>query len=139
MTASDDHNAAIINEFRANEGRVGGSFAGRPMLLLHSIEAKSGRERVNPLVYLRLDHGFAVFGSKGGAPTNSDWYHNLLAHPEATIEVGTERVAVTARVADGEERDRIWAEQKRRAPQFAEYERSTNRVIPVIVLEPRLN
>lgn len=137
MTEAQDWNTRIINEFRANEGRVGGPFEGAPLLLLHSIGAKSGQERVNPLMYLKLDRGFAVFGSKAGAPTNPDWYYNLVANPDVTIEVGAETIPVSARVAQGEEHDRIWAEQTRNVPQFGEYERTANRTIPVIVLEPR--
>jgi deazaflavin-dependent oxidoreductase (nitroreductase family) len=137
MAASEDWNAPIINEFRANEGRVGGRFEGKPILLLHSVGAKSGQERVNPLRYKTLDGGYVVFASKGGAPNNPDWYYNLVANPEATIEVSTETIPVTARVAQGQEHDQIWAEWKQMAPEFAEYEKTTNRTIPVVVLEPR--
>ena len=137
MTDREDWNARIIDEFRANEGRVGPPFEGATLLLLHTVGARSGQERVSPLAYQKLDGGYAVFGSKGGHPTNPDWYYNLLANPDVTVEVGTETVPVKAHVAEGEERDRIWSEQKRRAPQFAEYEKTANRTIPVIVLEPR--
>lgn len=137
MTEAQDWNRQIIEEFRANKGQVGGQFANSTLLLLHSKGAKSGRERVNPLVYLPVDGRYAIFASKGGAPTNPDWYYNLLANPEASIEVGTDTVPVTARVAEGEERERIWSEQKQRAPGFADYEKATSRTIPVIVLEPR--
>lgn len=137
MTEAQDWNQKIIEEFRANQGKVGGPFAGATMLLLHTTGAKSGRERVNPLVSLPVDGAYAIFASKGGAPTNPDWYYNLLAHPDVTIEVGTETVPVVARVAQGEERERIWTEQKRRSPGFAEYEKATSRTIPVIILEPR--
>jgi deazaflavin-dependent oxidoreductase (nitroreductase family) len=132
-----DFNTGIINEFRANEGKVGGPFEGAPVLLLHHTGAKSGTERVNPLVYQPLDGGrYAIFGSKGGADTNPDWFHNLVANPRTTVEVGTETVAVVSRVAEGTERETIWSAQKVAAPGFAEYERKTSRQIPVIVLDP---
>ena len=133
-----DFNTAIIEEFRANEGQVSGDFAGAPMVLLHHTGAKSGQERVTPLMYQELGDSIAVFASKGGAPTHPAWYLNLLAHPETTVEIGRESRAVRARVATGAERDRIWGEQKRVMPGFAEYEKTAgDREIPVIVLEPR--
>jgi deazaflavin-dependent oxidoreductase (nitroreductase family) len=113
-----DWNDKIIEEFRSNGGQVGGQFAGAPLLLLHT------------------DGGYAVFASKGGAPTNPDWYHNLLAHPQVRAEIGTDTVALVARVADGDERERIWSAQKAAFPGFADYERKTTRQIPVVVLEP---
>jgi len=128
-----DWNTGVIDEFRQNEGRVA-AFARQPLLLLHHRGAKSGTERVNPLAYQKVGDEWAVFASKGGAPTNPDWYHNLIANPRARIEVGTDTIDVEARVADGEERDRIWEAQKRLNPGFAEYEQKTERVIPVIVL-----
>ncbi|MDQ1361343.1 MAG: hypothetical protein QOJ44_1720 [Acidimicrobiaceae bacterium] len=131
-----DFNLEIINEFRANEGRVGGPFEGAPILLLHHIGAKSGTERVNPVVYQPLDNGYAIFASKAGADTNPDWYHNLLANPQVTIEVGSASVRVTSRVADADEREPIWSAQKAAAPGFAEYEGKTTRQIPVVILEP---
>ena len=134
---ADDWNQAIIDEFRANEGRVGGGFEGRPLLLLHHRGARSGVERVNPLAYQTLDGGdWAIFASKGGAPTNPDWYHNLRANPRARIEVGTETHDVIARVAEGDERERIWTRQKELMPGFADYEKTTARPIPVVILEP---
>jgi len=136
VTNVNDWNSTLIAEFRANEGRVGGQFEGAPLLLLHSIGARSGKERVNPMMYQPVHGAYAVFASKAGAPTNPDWYHNLVANPNATIEVGTRTVTVVARVADGEERDRIWATQKERYPGFAEYEQKTERAIPVVILEP---
>jgi len=136
MAAANDWNSSIIEEFRANHGEVGGPFTEVPILLLHSIGARSGSERVNPLAYQRVGDAFAVFASKGGAPTNPDWFYNLVAHPEVTIEVGDETVPVRARVAQGDERESIWTEQKTRAPGFAEYEAKTARTIPVVVLEP---
>jgi deazaflavin-dependent oxidoreductase (nitroreductase family) len=131
-----DWNTGIIEEFRRNEGRVGGPFEGRPLLLLHHRGAKTGTERVNPLAYLKVGAAYAVFGSKGGAPTNPDWYHNLIANPRARIEVGTDSLDVIARVAEGDERERIWEAIKREAPGFATYEQRTSREIPVVILEP---
>lgn len=133
---AQDWNKAIIEEFRGNGGKVGGQFAGAPLLILHSVGAKSGKPRTNPLMYQDLGHQqVAVFATKGGAPTNPDWYHNLVANPRATVELGNETFDVTARVAGGEERLRIWSTQKQRYPSFAEYERKTKREIPVVVLE----
>ena len=131
-----DWNDAIIEEFRSNEGRVGGRFHLVPLLLLHHRGARTGIERVNPLAYHKLDGAYAVFGSKGGAPTNPDWYHNLVANPRARIEVGTATLDVVARVAQGQERERIWELQKRINPGFADYEQRTKRRIPVVILEP---
>lgn len=135
MTEARDWNARIIAEFRANAGRVGGQFEGAPLLLLHTTGAKSGVERVNPMMYQAVDGGWAVFASKAGADTNPDWFHNATRNPRAEIEVGTERVEVVARVTEGEERERIWSEQKRRYPGFADYEQKTSRQIPVLILE----
>jgi deazaflavin-dependent oxidoreductase (nitroreductase family) len=131
----DDFNEALIEEFRANGGKVGGMFEGRDLLLLHTTGAKTGRRRVNPVAYRRDGDRVAVFGTKGGADTHPDWYHNVRAHPDASVELGSERFDVTARIAEGEERDRIWADQKAEIPAFAEYEKKTERVIPVVVLE----
>ncbi|HET8621571.1 MAG TPA: nitroreductase family deazaflavin-dependent oxidoreductase [Acidimicrobiales bacterium] len=131
-----DFNAQIIDEFRANDGKVGGAFAGAPMLLLHTTGARTGADRVNPLVHGRDGDNLVIFATKGGAPTDPDWFHNLLAHPDVTVEVGTEIVPVRARVAEGDERDRLWSLQKELMPGFAEYEAKTTRQIPVIVLEP---
>lgn len=136
MSEPNDWNAEIIEEFRANEGRVGGQFEGAPLLLLHSIGARSGQERVNPMMYQAVGDAYAVFASKGGAPSNPGWYHNLVANPDATIEVGTHTVAVRARISDDVERDTIWETQKQRYPGFADYEASTTRQIPVVILEP---
>ncbi|MDX6327083.1 MAG: hypothetical protein QOK15_3437 [Nocardioidaceae bacterium] len=130
-----DWNEKVIAEFRANDGKVGGRFEGAPLLLLHSTGAKTGQERVNPMMYLAVGDGFAVFASKAGADTNPDWYHNLRANPEARIEVGTETIDVSARVLDEAEREPIWEKQKERYPGFADYERNTDRVIPVVLLE----
>jgi deazaflavin-dependent oxidoreductase (nitroreductase family) len=130
----NDWNRGVIEEFRANGGRVV-QFEGRPLLLLHHKGAKTGTERVNPLVYQPLGENFAVFGSKAGAPTNPDWYHNLLANPDTAVELGDGTVEVRARVAEGEERERIWERQKRDNPNFADYEKLTTRPIPVVILE----
>jgi deazaflavin-dependent oxidoreductase (nitroreductase family) len=136
MADREDWNASIIREFRENEGRVGGMFEGAPLLLLHTTGAKSGIERVNPLMYLPDDDRYVVIASKGGAPTNPDWYHNVIANPEVSIEIGTATVSARARVAEGEERDQLYARQAALRPQFAEYQANTDRVIPVVVLEP---
>ena len=136
MPDVNDWNTNIIEEFRANEGRVGGRFEGATLLLLHHKGAKSGVERVNPLAYQRLDdRSVAVFGSKGGAPTNPDWYYNLKANPHAKIEIGTETLDVVARVTDDDERDRIWAKQIELMPAFADYEKKMTRVMPIVILE----
>jgi deazaflavin-dependent oxidoreductase (nitroreductase family) len=136
MTPPRDWNQGIIDEFRANEGQVAGRFAGRFLLLLHHRGARTGIERINPLAYQALGpDAWAVFGSKGGAPTHPDWYYNLLANPRARVEIGTDTIEVTAREATGEERDRIWTTQKRDVPGFAQYEERTSRQIPVMILE----
>ncbi|MFI5043190.1 MAG: nitroreductase family deazaflavin-dependent oxidoreductase [Acidimicrobiales bacterium] len=132
-----DWNDKIIAEFRENDGNVGGPFEGAPMLLLHTIGARTGQERVSPMVYRNVDGGIAVFASKGGADTNPAWFHNLVANPEVTAEIGTETVELTARVADASERSPIWEAQKRERPSFADYETKTDRVIPVVILEER--
>ncbi|MEV8511493.1 nitroreductase family deazaflavin-dependent oxidoreductase [Dactylosporangium sp. NPDC051484] len=131
-----DWNDKIIGEFRANGGQVGGQFTGAPLLLLHTVGAKSGRSHVNPVMYQQVDSGYAVFATKGGAPTNPDWYYNLLAHPRVQAEIGTGKVELIARVAAGGEREQIWSAQKAAYSGFADYERKTTRQIPVVVLEP---
>ena len=135
MSDPQDRNAKIIEEFRANDGRVGGPFAGAPLLLLSTTGARSGKVRINPLMYLPDGDRLVVFASKGGAPTNPDWFHNLVADPHATVEVGTERFPVRAAEATGDERERLFAEQAGRYGQFATYQANTDRTIPVIVLE----
>ena len=137
MTDMNDWNTKIIAEFRANDGQVGGQFEGAPLLLLTTTGAKSGQPRVNPMMYLAEGDRLYVFASKAGAPTNPDWYHNLVAHPDVTAEIGTETIALTASVVAGSERDRIYAEQASRYPGFAEYEANTDRVIPVVALDRR--
>ena len=137
MTSSaQDFNTQVIDEFRANDGRVGGPFDGASLLLLHTTGARSGTAYVTPLVYMPDDGRYVIFASKAGAPENPAWYHNLKAHPDVRIEVGTETVAVTASEAPRAERDRLWGAMTAQAPQFAEYETKTERVIPVIVLTP---
>jgi deazaflavin-dependent oxidoreductase (nitroreductase family) len=136
MTNENDPNRKIIEEFRANDGVVGGMFEGMPLLLLHHTGAKSGTERVNPLAYQRLgDDSVAVFASKGGYPSNPDWFHNVVANPDVKVEIGTESYAGKARVATGDERERIWSAQKKALPQFAEYEAKVTREIPVVVID----
>jgi deazaflavin-dependent oxidoreductase (nitroreductase family) len=137
MADTSDFNTTIIEEFRANNGKVGGPFADAAVVLLTTTGAKSGKTRVNPVVY-RTDGGrMYVFASKGGAPTNPDWYHNLVAHPDISIEVGPDAYDVTATEIKGAERDRIYADQAREFPGFAEYQANTDRVIPVIALDRR--
>ena len=131
-----DWNQKTIEEFRANGGRVGGNFAGAPLLLLQTIGARTGERRINPMMYQDLGDGrLAVFASKAGQPTNPDWYHNLLANPTASVEYGADTFAVNARVAEGDEREELWTAQKTAWPQFQGYEDATDRVIPVVVLE----
>jgi deazaflavin-dependent oxidoreductase (nitroreductase family) len=130
-----DWNTKIIAEFRATGGKVGGPFEGAPLLLLHSTGAKSGQDRVAPVMYLADGDDLVVFASKAGADTNPDWFHNLKANPDTRVEVGADTVAVRARVAEGEERDRLFDRQKAAYPGFADYEAGTDRVIPVVVLE----
>jgi deazaflavin-dependent oxidoreductase (nitroreductase family) len=135
MTDWNAFNRQIIEEFRANDGVVGGMFEGAPMVLLTATGAKSGEERVSPLVCLPADDDTVyVFASKGGAPTNPAWYHNVLAHPRVTVERGTERYPATATEITGPERDAIYARQAKLRPNFADYERQTTRKIPVVAL-----
>ncbi len=140
MSDTLDWNANVIAEFRANEGKVGGNFAGAPIVLMHHRGRKSGREYVNPVMYLSNDTEpgiIYVFASKAGAPTNPDWYYNLTAAGDGTVEVGTETYKVSVRELTGAERDRIYAEQGRRYPGFAEYARQTAGVRTIPVLELR--
>jgi len=132
-----DFNTQVISEFRDNAGRVGGMFEGATMLLLHHTGAKSGAERVAPLVYLPDGDRYVIFASKGGAPENPAWYHNLKAKPETKIEVGDESVEVEVQEASGDERDRLYEAQVAVMPQFAEYAEKTDRQIPVLVLTPK--
>ncbi|MGZ4507744.1 MAG: nitroreductase/quinone reductase family protein [Blastococcus sp.] len=142
MADAGDRNAKIIEEFRANDGRVGGPFEGAPIVLVHHRGRKSGRELVNPMMYMHADDDTAtiyVFASKAGAPGNPDWYFNLTSAGDGEVEVGTERYPVTVSELHGAERDRVYAEQARRYPGFAEYEQKTAgiRTIPVLALRRR--
>lgn len=130
-----DWNNQVITEFRANEGKVGGPFKGAPLLLLTTTGAKSGKQYTAPLMYLPDGDKMFIFASKGGAPTNPDWYHNLVAHPQATVEVGTETFNVKATEVTGEERNRLYTTQAKRYSGFADYQAKTTRKIPVIALE----
>ena len=132
-----DWNRKIIEEFRANKGRVA-TFTRQPLLLLTHTGAKTGKRRTNPLAYFRDGDRYVVVASKGGAPTNPDWYYNLLANPRATIEVGNERLEVTAEPAGSAERERLWAMVIERTPAFKEYEKKTRRTIPLVILTPSL-
>ncbi len=134
VRATNDWNAKIIEEFRANEGKVGGNFEGAPVLLLHTTGARSGTERVNPMMYLNEDNRIYVFASKAGAETHPDWFHNLRANPRVSVELGTEHYEATAVILDEEERSRVYAEQATRFPGFADYQSKTTRVIPVVEL-----
>ena len=133
----DEFNRTVIAEFRANGGKAGGNVEGKPLILVHNVGAKTGRHRVNPLVPLLDDGRIFVFASKGGSPEHPAWYHNLVANPETTVELGTETFPVVARVLTGAERDEIYARQVAVQPQFAEYQRKTDRLIPVVELRRR--
>ncbi len=134
MSDVTDWNAGVISEFRARGGKVGGAFEGAPLLLLHTTGAKSAKPRVNPMMYLDLDGRRYVFASKAGADRHPDWYYNLLAHPTVRVELGTETYPATAVPLEPPERERVYAEQARRYPAFAEYQAKTSRVIPVVEL-----
>ena len=138
MTDAVDRNAfnqSVIEEFRANEGKVGGMFAGAPMILITHKGAKSGKEYTSPLVYTRDADNVVIIASKGGAPEDPQWFRNLVANPDVTVEIGTERYAGHARVAAGAERDRLFRAQADRMPNFDEYASKTSRTIPVVVIE----
>jgi deazaflavin-dependent oxidoreductase (nitroreductase family) len=134
MGTQYERNKAIIEEFRANGGKVGGRFEGKTLLLLHTLGAKTGRQYVNPVAYVRDGDHYIIIASKGGAPTNPDWYHNLLAHPHVTVEVGTDRFPVVASVVLEPERTRLYDKMVDMMPAFADYRLRTDRVIPVIIL-----
>jgi deazaflavin-dependent oxidoreductase (nitroreductase family) len=136
MSVVNDWNKKTIDEFRANGGKVGGSFEGKTLLLLHTTGAKSKQERINPVAFVRDGERFVVIASKGGAPTNPSWYYNILAHPELTIEVGTEKFQVHAKVAEEPERNRLYNKMVEMMPGFDDYRKKTTRKIPVIVLTP---
>jgi deazaflavin-dependent oxidoreductase (nitroreductase family) len=130
-----DWNQKIIDEFRANQGKVGGQFANSTMVVITTTGARTGKQRTNPLVYLPDGDRIVVFASKAGAPTNPDWYHNLRANPLVTVEVGAEKYQAKAVIIEGDERDRLYAAQAARFAAFGEYEKKTTRKIPVIALE----
>jgi deazaflavin-dependent oxidoreductase (nitroreductase family) len=136
MSTTSDYNQLLIAEFRAGAGHPPSWGGTSPLLLLHHRGARTGAERVNPLAYLADGDRYVIFASKAGAPTHPAWYFNLKAHPETTVEVGTETLEVTAEEVTGEERDRLFRAQAERSPQFAEYEQKTDRKIPVIALAP---
>ncbi|WP_330232663.1 nitroreductase family deazaflavin-dependent oxidoreductase [Nocardia sp. NBC_00508] len=132
-----DWNTQIIEEFRANQGKVGGPFAGHELLLLTTTGARSGLARTNPLAFIRDGDDIVVIASKAGAPTNPDWLHNVRADPEVTLEIGSETVPATATpLTDGPERDRLFAAMVEVMPGFAEYQEKTDRIIPVVKLRP---
>lgn len=135
--AEPDFNTRIIEEFRANAGRVGGPFEGATLLLLHTDGAKSGAHYTTPVVYIDDDGRYIIFASKAGAPTHPGWYHNLKAHPDLHIEVGDRLLDVTAEELTGADRDRLFARVVELMPQFAEYQANTERVIPIIALTPK--
>jgi deazaflavin-dependent oxidoreductase (nitroreductase family) len=128
------YNAPIIEEFRANEGRVGGRWQGRDLLLLTTTGRRSGRPHTTPVAYTRDRDRLLVYASKGGAPQHPDWYRNLVANPHVVVEVGADRYDAVATPLVGEERDHLFAEQAERFPAFAEYQAKTDRVIPVVAL-----
>jgi len=137
VTDIHDWNQQVIEEFRANGGRVGGQFEGAPLLLLHHRGRKSGADRINPMMYQPVGDGWAVFASAAGADKHPDWYLNIVDGPDISIEVGTDTVPVHARDLPRSERDPIWETQKQKYPGFADYETKTDRVIPVVMLERR--
>jgi deazaflavin-dependent oxidoreductase (nitroreductase family) len=132
-----DWNKGVIEEFRKNHGKVGAQFEGAPLLLINHKGAHTGKPRTNPVIYLKDGNRYLVFASKGGAPTNPDWYHNLKAHPNAKIEVGTETIDVHAEEITGPEREKLYARQSKLYPQFAQYQRQTKRIIPIIAFTPK--
>jgi deazaflavin-dependent oxidoreductase (nitroreductase family) len=135
MTDAVDWNQKIIDEFRANEGKVGGQFEGAPLLLLTTTGAKSGRRHTTPVMYLPGDESTVyVFASKAGAPTDPQWYRNLVANPTVTVEIGTDKYDATASTLERDERDKKYAVQAKKYPGFAEYQEKTTRVIPVVAL-----
>ena len=137
MSDANDWNKAIIEEFRANDGKVGGMFADMPLLLLHTTGAKSGLPRINPMAYLVDGNRLVVIASKAGAPTNPDWYHNVVANPDVKVEVGTEQFQARATVAEEPERTQLYEKMATLNPGFAEYQQKTTRIIPVIILTRR--
>jgi deazaflavin-dependent oxidoreductase (nitroreductase family) len=136
MSDVNNWNKKVIEEFRANDGKVGGNFEGKTLLLLHTTGAKSQEERINPVACIKDGERLAVIASKGGAPTHPDWYYNILANPQVTVEVGTEKLQARATVAEEPERTRLYNQMVEVMPGFDDYRRNTTRVIPVIVLTP---
>src|SRR6266498_4438994 len=136
MSEVNDRNKKIIDEFRANNGKVGGRFDGKTLLLLHTKGAKTHQERINPVAYVKDDGRFVVIASKGGAPTNPNWYYNLVTNPDVSVEVGTEKYKVHAAVAEEPERTRLYDKMVEMMPGFDDYRRNTKRKIPVILLTP---
>lgn len=134
MPNPNSRNQAIIDEFHANAGKVGGYFEGKTLLLLHTIGAKSGKPRINPVAYTVDGDRLIIIASKGGAPRNPDWYYNLVAHPLVTVEVGTETFQVRAEVASEPERTRLYQKMVAVNSSFGQYEAKTDRVIPVFIL-----
>jgi len=134
MSIVNERNVQIVDEFRTNKGKVGGRFEGKTLLLLHTRGAKSGQERINPVAYVKDGDRFAVIASKGGAPTNPDWYYNILANPLVTVEMGTKTFQAHAKPAEEPERTRLYNKMVDMMPGFDDYRRKTRRVIPVIVL-----
>ena len=128
-------NVALIEEFRTNAGQVTGMFAGAPLVLITTKGAKSGKLRTTPIVYTTDGDNVVIIASKGGAPTSPDWFHNLVANPDVTVELATEKFEAKARVAEEPERERLYRAQAALMPNFAEYEKATTRKIPVVVLE----
>ena len=135
MNERHEFNKKIIEEFRANGGKAGGMFANAPMILITMTGAKSGQTRTTPLVYSKDGDRYVVIASMAGAPNNPDWYYNLKAHPNVTVEVGTEKFQVKARITSGEERERLFNQQAAQLPVFDDYRKKTTRQIPVFVLE----
>jgi deazaflavin-dependent oxidoreductase (nitroreductase family) len=130
----NEWNKAVVEEFRANSGKVGGNFAARQLLLLHTTGAKSGQTRINPLVYIKDGDRFVVVASKGGAPTNPDWYHNLVANPLVTVEAGIEKFQARATVAEEPERTRLFDQMAATMPGFGDYQLKTTRILPIVLL-----
>jgi len=132
----NERNQRIIEEFRANDGKVGGRYEGRTLLLLHTIGAKSGKERINPIAYVKDGDRYVIIASKGGWPTNPDWYYNLVANPNVKVEVGTETFQVRAEIAEEPDRTRLYNKMADMMPSFNDYRQKTTRTIPVFVLTP---
>lgn len=134
MSNPNNWNENVINEFRTNAGKVGGPFEGKTLLLLHTIGARSGQERINPVACVKDGAHYVIIASKGGAPDNPDWYYNIVAHPQVSVEYGTEIFKAKAEVVPEPERTRLYAKMVEHMPGFADYEKKTTRIIPVIIL-----